>query len=91
MEAFLVIALIISNIGWLLYLGRRDLLDIEERKELRNRIAEPEMIIPPKEVVKANLEAVKNRPAELFPDADQSELAAVGRIDPPVLREDGKD
>lgn len=90
MEAFLVIALIVSNIGWLIYMGRRDTLELEERKELHNRIAEPSLIAPPKEMVKAKLEAVKSvakdSPPELFPDPDMSEIAAVGRVNPIVDR-----
>lgn len=87
MEAALVIALILSNFFWLAFYDRSDTRNKDERREIRNRLAEPDMVIPPDEVVKANIEAIQTTPDEGRPD-DEWELAAVGRIDPILNRPD---
>jgi hypothetical protein len=90
MEIILGIALVLSIGGFLILLDRKDDRSRDERRELLNRIANPDQMIPPKDVVKSRLEVVKNEAKKADPfmmdEKEQYEYASVGKIDPPLKR-----
>jgi hypothetical protein len=101
MEIALLVAFLFSNLAWLFFTFRtaRDFRD--ERRELHNRIARPAHFVPEK--VKDKKKADKNgreyidpKAAELFAEQSQMDLperlefAAVGQIDPGLIRKEDK-
>ena len=90
METVLVIALVLSNLLWLFFFDRAEGRSKDERRELQNRIAKPEMIVPPAEVVSERLEAAKAVRETDDPFAmsveERYEHAAVGEVNPELIR-----
>lgn len=74
MEVFLVCALVITNSLWLLFFHFRENYHREERTELQNRIAHPQMIVNPES---GSVESHDNH----IEPKDAIEYASVGTID----------
>ncbi len=82
---FLAACLVVSNLGWIYYLINRDEREQDERRELQNRIARPEVVVQ-----KAYPKFEDKQDTASFNNAtDLDELAAVGHIDPTLSRNDG--
>lgn len=88
MEILLGVALVISIAGFLVLLDRKDERAKNERRELLNRIAEPEIVIPPEEVVEANIKAATEAQDQDFNIPEMYEHAAVGNVDPVLQRKE---
>lgn len=84
--AVLVFALILSNGLWLLYMDRNSQRQREERRELHNRIAEPELIIDDPVPLPEDPNREFNEASALTPE-EQAEFAAVGMVDPDLMRQ----
>lgn len=85
MEIVLAIALVLTNLVWAWLFNERDKRELDERRELQNRIVKPDKMIP----------KVHAAPKQELSDfdkisaTDMRELAAVGSIDPELSRDDG--
>lgn len=93
MEIILGVTLVLCIGGFLILLDRKDDRSRDERRELLNRIANPQQMVPPKDVVKTHLKVVESEANKPDPfGMDEKELLeyeSVGKIDP-ELKSDEK-
>lgn len=87
MEVVLYIALILSNMGWLVYLHFRDERDRKERRQYENRIAKPGTVI---EELPKHVKSFADETNEDSGVAEREaiEFAAIGQVNPELSRED---
>lgn len=86
MEIILGITLVLCVVGFLILLDRKDDRARDERRELLNRIANPNQMVPPKDVVKTRLKVVeaeaKDTKLSESEERDALEYESVGKVDP---------